>query len=214
MLKAVLFDMDGLIFDTESMYKQSWQFAAREQGLSIPDDLYQQFIGVQDWECEQQLVDFFQCAIDMPRYRTIRDQHYRHLRSNGIPFKPGFKPLLAAIKQRDLLAAIVTSSQRSDVERNFQQNHDLTQFDLIVSAEEVRLGKPNPDGYQLAYQRLGLEANQCLVLEDSNNGVKAGLAAGCKVVMIPDLLPPDAEIEHQVTLASSLTTVIALLDEQ
>ena len=214
MLKAVLFDMDGLIFDSESIYKQSWQFAAREQGLAISDDFYQQFIGVQDSQCEQRLVDYFQSAIDIHRYRTIRDQHYHSLSSDGVPLKPGFEPLLTAIKQRDLLTAIVTSSQRPDVERNFSKGNYLAQFDLIISAEDVALGKPNPGCYQMAYQRLNVSANEWLVLEDSNNGVKAGLAAGCKVVMIPDLLQPDAEIERKVTLATSLSAVIPLLDER
>ncbi len=73
MLKAILFDMDGLIFDTESIYRQSWQFAGAEQGLQITDDTYQQFIGVQDPECERILAEHFQNAIDMTRYRAVRD---------------------------------------------------------------------------------------------------------------------------------------------
>ncbi|QXX07973.1 HAD family hydrolase [Vibrio neptunius] len=212
MLKAVLFDMDGLIFDSESIYKQSWQFADLEQGLSLSDDFYQQFIGVQDPECEQQLVDYFQSAIDIHRYRSIRDQHYHNLRSHGIPLKPGFEPLLSAIKQRDLLTAIVTSSQRSDVEHNFRTSHYLAQFDLIISAEDVTLGKPNPDCYKMAYCQLGVDAKQCLVLEDSNNGIKAALAAECNAVMIPDLLPPLRELKSKITVLNQLDEVIPLLD--
>ncbi len=102
MLKAVLFDMDGLIFDTESIYKQSWQYAATEQGLTITDDFYQQFIGVQDPECERILSEHFHDAIDMPRYKAVRDEHFHNLRNQGIALKPGFNALFYAIKQHGL----------------------------------------------------------------------------------------------------------------
>ncbi|QFQ78647.1 HAD family hydrolase [Vibrio harveyi] len=212
MLKAVLFDMDGLIFDTESIYKQSWQYAATEQGLAITDDFYQQFIGVQDPECERILAEHFQQAIDMPRYKTVRDEHFHHLRDQGIALKPGFDSLLRAIKQRGLLTAIVTSSHLPEVKHNFNNTEYLTQFDLVITAEDVERGKPNPDCYQMAYHHLGIDAKESLVLEDSNNGIKAALAAECHAVMIPDLLPPLQEFKDKVIIKASLEEVIPLLD--
>ncbi|AWA98605.1 MULTISPECIES: HAD family hydrolase [Vibrio] len=212
MLKAVLFDMDGLIFDTESIYKQSWQYAATEQGLAITDDFYQQFIGVQDPECERILAEHFQQAIDMPRYKAVRDEHFHHLRDQGIALKPGFDSLLRAIKQRGLLTAIVTSSHLPEVKHNFNNTEYLTQFDLVITAEDVERGKPNPDCYQMAYHHLGMAAKESLVLEDSNNGIKAALAAECHAVMIPDLLPPLQEFKDKVIIKASLEEVIPLLD--
>ncbi|WP_049534626.1 HAD family hydrolase [Vibrio harveyi] len=212
MLKAVLFDMDGLIFDTESIYKQSWQYAATEQGLAITDDFYQQFIGVQDPECERILAEHFQQAIDMPRYKAVRDEHFHRLRDQGIALKPGFDSLLRAIKQRGLLTAIVTSSHLPEVKHNFNNTEYLTQFDLVITAEDVERGKPNPDCYQMAYHHLGIDAKESLVLEDSNNGIKAALAAECHAVMIPDLLPPLQEFKDKVIIKASLEEVIPLLD--
>lgn len=213
MLKAVLFDMDGLIFDTESIYKQSWQYAATEQGLTITDDFYQQFIGVQDPECERILAEHFQDTIDMPRYKAVRDEHFHNLRNQGIALKPGFDSLFYAIKQHGLLTAIVTSSHLPEVKHNFAGNEYLTQFDLVITAEDVERGKPNPDCYQMAYRHLGVDAKQCLVLEDSNNGIKAALAAKCQAVMIPDLLPPQPELEDKVIIKASLEEVIPLLSQ-
>lgn len=212
MLKAVLFDMDGLIFDTESIYKQSWQYAATEQGLAITDDFYQQFIGVQDPECERILAEHFQQAIDMPRYKAVRDEHFHHLRDQGIALKPSFDSLLRAIKQRGLLTAIVTSSHLPEVKHNFNNTEYLTQFDLVITAEDVERGKPNPDCYQMAYHHLGIDAKESLVLEDSNNGIKAALAAECHAVMIPDLLPPLQEFKDKVIIKASLEEVTPLLD--
>lgn len=213
MLKAVLFDMDGLIFDTESIYKQSWQYAATEQGLTITDDFYQQFIGVQDPECERILADHFQDAIDMPRYKAVRDEHFHNLRNQGIALKPGFDALFYAIKQHGLLTAIVTSSHLPEVKHNFADSEYLAQFDLVITAEDVERGKPNPDCYQMAYRHLGVDAKQCLVLEDSNNGIKAALAAKCQAVMIPDLLPPLLGLEDKVIIKASLEEVIPLLSQ-
>ncbi|KIP77855.1 HAD family hydrolase [Vibrio jasicida] len=213
MLKAVLFDMDGLIFDTESIYKQSWQYAATEQGLTITDDFYQQFIGVQDPECERILAEHFQDAIDMPRYKAVRDEHFHNLRNQGIALKPGFDALFYAIKQHGLLTAIVTSSHLPEVKHNFAGSKYLAQFDLVITAEDVERGKPNPDCYQMAYRHLGVDAKQCLVLEDSNNGIKAALAAKCQAVMIPDLLPPLSELEDKVIIKASLEEVIPLLSQ-
>lgn len=213
MLKAVLFDMDGLIFDTESIYKQSWQYAATEQGLTITDDFYQQFIGVQDPECERILAEHFQDAIDMPRYKAVRDEHFHNLRNQGVALKPGFGALFYAIKQHGLLTAIVTSSHLPEVKHNFSGSTYLAQFDLVITAEDVERGKPNPDCYQMAYRHLGVDAKQCLVLEDSNNGIKAALAAKCQAVMIPDLLPPLPELKDKVIIKASLEEVIPLLSQ-
>ncbi|WCP67498.1 HAD family phosphatase [Vibrio tubiashii] len=212
MLKAVLFDMDGLIFDTESIYKLSWQYAASEQNLDLSDDFYQQFIGVQDPECERILAEHFQNALDLSRYKQVRDDHFHRLRSNGIAFKPGFDPLFQDIKRRGLATAIVTSSHLAEVKYNFTTSDYLPQFDLVITAEDVERAKPYPDCYQMACTHLGLTAEECLVLEDSNNGVKAALAAGCPVVMVPDLLPPQAEIIDKMTVVESLEQLITLLD--
>ncbi|MCW8332489.1 HAD family hydrolase [Vibrio paucivorans] len=212
MIKAVLFDMDGLIFDTESIYKTSWQFAAKEQGLTILDSFYQQFIGVQDPECERILANHFGEKIDMERFCSVRNQHFHQLREQRVALKPGFDALFTAIKQRKLTTAIVTSSHKPEVEHNFAPTPYLDQFDLVISAEDVDRGKPEPDCYQQAYQRLGLQAEHCLVLEDSNNGIKAALAAGCQAVMIPDLLPPLEELKPHITVMPSLDKVIDLLD--
>ncbi|NOI82921.1 HAD family phosphatase [Vibrio tubiashii] len=212
MLKAVLFDMDGLIFDTESIYKLSWQYAASEQNLDLSDDFYQQFIGVQDPECERILAEYFQDALDLSRYKQVRDDHFHRLRSNGIAFKPGFDQLFQDIKRRGLATAIVTSSHLAEVKHNFATSGYLPQFDLVITAEDVERGKPYPDCYQMACTRLGLTAEECLVLEDSNNGVKAALAAGCPVVMVPDLVAPSDEVNTEAIVMNSLEQVVPHLN--
>ncbi len=154
----------------------------------MSDEFYQQFIGIQDPECERMLAAHFADQIDMSRYCSDRDEHFHSLREKGIACKPGFAELFANIKSRGLKTAIVTSSRRPEVEHNFRNSDYLSQFDIVITAED------------------------CIALEDSNNGVKAGLDAGCRVVMVPDLLPPQKHYLDQVTIIAQLSKAIPLLD--
>ena len=125
----------------------------------------------------------------------MRDEHFHNQRNQGIALKPGFDALFYAIKQHGLLTAIVTSSHLPEVKHNFAGSEYLAQFELVITAEDVERGKPNPDCYQMAYRHLGVDTKQCLVLEDSNNGIKAALAAECHAVMIPDLCQSSTGLE-------------------
>lgn len=206
-IKAVLFDMDGLIFDTEGICKTSWQNAVSEQGLVLTDDYYQRFIGTQDVQCEQLLVDAFGERLDMARFRLVRDTMLEAERKKGVKFKAGFEDIFSELKGRSLQCALVTSSALPQVEHHFAGSDYLQYFNTIITAEKVENGKPAPDCYRMACEQLDIDPVHCLVLEDSNNGMRAGLNAGCHAVMIPDLLGPDADV------AERATAVIASLSE-
>ncbi|MDF2155738.1 HAD family phosphatase [Vibrio sp. CAU 1672] len=207
-IKAVLFDMDGLIFDTEGLYKKSWQRAVSEQGLALTDEYYQNFIGVQDANCERLLELEFGDQLNMEQFIRVRDAMLKAERENGVAYKSGFKELFAELKQNNVKCALVTSSALPQVHHHFADTNYLEMFDVIVTAEHVKNGKPAPDCYRMATEQLGLAPAECLVLEDSNNGMRAGLAAGCHAIMIPDLLEPDADVtKHATSVLGSLTEV-------
>ena len=196
-IKAVLFDMDGLIFDTEGLYKISWQHAAREQGFELDDDFYQSFIGVQDAECERRVAARFGDELDLERFKNVRNRDFHSRRANGVAYKHGFDLLFGHLKSKGLKCALVTSSALADVEHHFSGSEYLTQFDAVITSEDVENGKPHPDCYLMASEQLAIEPAACLVLEDSNNGMRAGLDAGCMAVMIPDLLPPSEDVAQR-----------------
>ncbi|MGF1735111.1 HAD family hydrolase [Photobacterium satsumensis] len=199
-VKAVLFDMDGLIFDTEGLYKACWQYAAGEQGLELTDNDYLSFIGVQDVECERRIVVKFGDALDLERFCKVRDAMFNAEQDKGIPFKPGFSDLFAEIKQKGLKCALVTSSPLKKAKHHFADTDYLPQFDAVVTAEDVENGKPAPDCYLMASAQLDIAPANCLVLEDSNNGMRSGLDAGCQAIMIPDLLVPAGDVASRATL--------------
>ncbi|PSU35602.1 HAD family hydrolase [Photobacterium lutimaris] len=207
-VKAVLFDMDGLIFDTEGLYKACWQYAAEEQGLVLTDEDYQSFIGVQDVECERRITVKFGEALDLERFCQVRDNMFNAEQGKGIPFKPGFSKLFAHSKQKGLKCALVTSSPLKKAKHHFAGTDYFSQFDVVVTAEDVKNGKPAPDCYLMACAQLDIGPANCLVLEDSNNGMRSGLEAGCQAIMIPDLLIPAAEVERRATsICTSLADV-------
>ncbi|MBY5945001.1 HAD family hydrolase [Photobacterium rosenbergii] len=207
-VKAVLFDMDGLIFDTEGLYKACWQYAAEEQDLVITDADYQSFIGVQDVECERRVAKMFGDDIDLTRFCQVRDAMFKAEQDKGIPYKLGFAELFAEIKQKGLKCALVTSSPRDKVEHHFAGSDYISQFDVMVTAEDVENGKPAPDCYLMASNQLDIAPANCLVLEDSNNGMRSGLDAGCQAIMIPDLLVPAEDVVPRATsIVESLSEV-------
>ncbi|MDO6764295.1 HAD family phosphatase [Agarivorans sp. 1_MG-2023] len=212
MINAVLFDMDGLIFDTESIYKTSWQYAAKEQGLKLSDALYQHFIGVPDAACEQMLVQHLGAELDLPRYQAVRDKHFHALCAAGVTYQPGFTELFGYLQQRAIRCALVTSSGMAEVKHYFSGSPFLEQFERVITSEDVSRGKPYPDCYLLACEGLVLPPAECLVLEDSNNGMQAALDAGCQAIMIPDMLQANDEVKRRAKhILTSLREVIPLL---
>ncbi|HEY7864987.1 MAG TPA: HAD family phosphatase [Psychromonas sp.] len=198
-IKAVLFDMDVLVFDTEGLYKKLWQHAAREQGLELSDDFYRNFIGVQDVECESLLLIKFSEKLNMARFRRVRDRMLSAERAKGIAYKCGFEVLFSELKNRNFKCALVTSSALPLVQHHFAGFDYLSLFDAVITAENVKNGKPAPDCYLMACAQLNISPAESLVLEDSNNGMRAAIGAGCNAVMIPDLLPPDSDVAQRAT---------------
>ena len=211
MLKAVCWDMDGLIFNTEEVYRKSWEAAAAGQQFSIPDALYRDFIGRQDWECEDRLIAFTKGEVDINRFRQERLSDFERRLKTERQYKEGFDELIQAISEKGLKQALVTSSTLPEVERNFSGSDNLNYFEVIITAESVKHGKPAPDGYLLACRKLGVAPAEAMVLEDSHNGIQAALKAGCKPVMIPDMIPPTEDLSDNVKIISSLKNVISLL---
>ena len=207
--QGVVFDMDGLMLDTEPIYWASMQQAASELGHRFNDELRAGFVGrsIPAWQAT--LIQTF--GADYPQFRTLRRQLWeRHVQEAGVVRKSGLDELLTQLEEDGLPRAIATSSSRPDATLCLGGLAD--RFDAIVTGDEVKRGKPAPDIFLLAAQRLALSPEHCLALEDSESGALAALAAGMRVIVVPDLKQPSDELSARVLrVCASLHEVRELL---
>lgn len=193
MLKAVIFDMDGTIFDTERVYHDAWT------AVGVPEELYWQMIGRGHAEIKKMFRQQLKVSPDI-LYERCAVEIDRRLAA-GIPKKLGLDDLLHFLQEHSYKIALATSSFTKDAKTKLQRAEVEDFFEAVIGGEQVVHGKPAPDIYQKAADAVGCTPEECIVLEDSFNGIRGGHAAGMYTVMIPDLLQPDAEIR---TLADAV----------
>jgi HAD superfamily hydrolase (TIGR01509 family) len=203
MPQAVVFDMDGLLFDTETLYVEAAITAAAELGHEASTELILRTTGGLWPQTRQLLLEHYGEAFPADHFVTVWIRHFRVLAEDRLALKPGVIELLDLLDRLGLPKAIATSSSHPTVQRHLAA-FDLTgRFDAIAAAGDYATGKPAPDPFLLAAARLRVDPTQCLALEDSYNGIRSASAAGMMAVMVPDLLPPTDEIRALCTLVAA-----------
>ena len=214
MLSAVLFDMDGLMFDTEALNLRAWAAAGEGHGYAITPEVMHDQIGLSLPKTRSMMQERFGPAFDFDLVRGDRIRWTEcWIEEHGLPEKPGLRRLLAWLIERRIPRAMATSSDRGIV--GFYLKHtDVGEcFDLILTGDRVERGKPAPDIFLKAALELGADPAGCVVLEDSYNGIRAAHAAGMMPVMVPDLLSPTPEIAALTyRVVGSLNDVIPVLE--
>jgi HAD superfamily hydrolase (TIGR01509 family) len=191
---AVAFDMDGLLFDTEALWQAALLAAAAEAGHVVPDAVYNGSIGVRRSQCRGLFLAHFGEDFAFDAFHADWRRHFWVIADARPALKPGVAELLDCLEQLRLPRAIATSSSRSTVERHLASHGLEGRFDHIVCRGDYENGKPAPDPFLKAAERLDVEPRLCLALEDSHIGVRAASAAGMMTVMVPDLLEPTEDI--------------------
>jgi HAD superfamily hydrolase (TIGR01509 family) len=188
---AVLFDMDGLMIESERALLQCWREASHELGLHHLDDaLWLSFVGLSDRACAELLRERLDEVQLQALLHDLSQRYNRHVEA-GLPLKPGILELLAELEQRNIPRAVVTSTRRERAIQKLERCGLLPHFDTVVTGSDVVHAKPAPDIYLLAAERLRVAPARCVVLEDSVPGVRAALAAGMTPIQVPDLVIPD-----------------------
>jgi HAD superfamily hydrolase (TIGR01509 family) len=190
---AVVFDMDGLMLDSERAIIDCLACAAAEGGHPLEQALWLSMVGLGDAVCREMLVE--RLGADDAQALLQRSQVLYEARVDaGVPHRPGIVRLLDWLAQRAIPRAVATSTRRPLALRKLRAAGLLDRFDAVCTSSDVALPKPAPDVYLLAASRLGVEPARCLVLEDSPAGVRAALAAGMTPVQVPDMLAPDEAV--------------------
>ena len=190
---AVIFDMDGLLFDSEILSRDAFLAASAEIGHASTHDDFLVMVG-RPWTINRvYLQDFFGEAQDIEAFGSVWRRHYVALKA-GLALKAGVVEFLDHLDALKIPRAICTSSPHEDVAFNLALHGLASRFDAVIASGDYAKGKPAPDPFLRAAEVLGVDPAACLALEDSHNGVRAAAAAGMRTVMIPDLLPATDEI--------------------
>ena len=195
MVSGIIFDMDGILIDSERQSNEGWIWAAGQLGVDMPMWLIDSFKGAPAELCCKFFDDYYKGVIDYWEAKELRTQHvYKIRETEGIPVKKSVKDIFEYIRNNGLKCAVATSTRRESAEKTLHEIGVWDYLDAVVYGDEVEHGKPEPDIFLRAATAIGVNPSEAVVVEDSINGIKAGYAADMRVVHIPDTIAIDDDI--------------------
>jgi len=194
--QAIIFDMDGLLLDSERLGQQSYMAACEQMGVAVNIPLYLKCIGTNAVRTRELMLEGYGNASLVDELRDIWVEEYAaRAFSRPVPLKPGVESILGWLDATKLPLAVATSTAHDHAQQKLTNAGIRDYFRFVVGGDQVNRGKPDPEIYLKAASRLGTDPGTCLALEDSTNGVLAAHAAGMTVIQVPDLVPPDDELK-------------------
>ena len=195
-LQAVVFDMDGLMFDSERYIQTSWNQAGTMLGYGTLGDHIEKTLGFNGTKRREFFLDL--CGQDFPYDEFLelyRSLYFDRVRKEGIPAKEGLHETLEVLKKLGIRMGVATSSSRENTLKNLEREQISGYFQTVITGDMIQHGKPEPDIYLEACRKLGAEPQDAIALEDAINGIKAAARAGMMPVMIPDLIKDTTEVD-------------------
>ena len=196
MIKAIIFDMDGVIIDSETICDKTWIMVAKEYGLDNISKVMELCLGTNKNDTYEIMRKVYGKDFPAEVFLARTSELFHEIeKTSGIPFMPYAKECLEVLKQQGKYRiALASSAYKATVERELGELKVLEYFEKLTTGDMVEHSKPNPEIYLLACKSLGLQPEECIAVEDSPNGIKSAFAAGMKPVMIPDKIKPTEEI--------------------
>ena len=213
MIKAIIFDMDGLMIDSERVTFECYQERLKDMNLTMDEEFYKTLLGKPIKGIYQRFYDVY--GNDFPIENVIQDVHQlmaERFETEGVPVKKGLVELLHYLKDNNYKTIVATSSNRDRVDKILAQAKITEFFDDSICGDEVTKGKPNPEVFLKSCQKLGVNVDEAIVLEDSEAGIQASYDANIKVICIPDMKYPEKQYEEKTfKIFKDLTEVTAYL---
>ncbi|MDP4153947.1 MAG: HAD family phosphatase [Bacillota bacterium] len=193
-INLVIFDMDGLMFDTEKLSYEGWSLGCSRYGYKLTDDFFKTLVACNMKVIEHRFCKHFGEDTPYKQIESIWDDYIVDtIKEKGIPVKKGLLELLDYLDEKGIHKAVASSSDRTRVELCIKSANIMERFDCIICGSDIKRGKPEPDIFLTAAERLNCAASECAVLEDSENGILAASRAGMMPIMVPDLIQPSDE---------------------
>jgi HAD superfamily hydrolase (TIGR01509 family) len=193
--EGVIFDMDGLMIDTEPIYWSAWRDTCSAFGYSLSDDLFLSLIGRSEKDSEEIVLRSFGQSFPVMKFRDLYNvKTDAMLASTPVPLKPGLLELLDFIEETNLPKVVATSTRRERALRLLESVGLLGRFNTLVAGDQVKKGKPEPDIFLIAASAIHVPVERCAVLEDSGPGILAARAAGAIPLMVPALTEPSDQV--------------------
>ena len=199
-IKSIIFDMDGVIFDTERLYLDSCVEIGDEYGIDHVREACYKCIGITSEESAKIMLDMYGEDFELDKFRKEVDALFKERFEDDQPVKPGVRELLTFIKEKGIKTAIASSTAKKSVERELRQTGLIDFFDEIICGDMVKRSKPAPDIFIEAAKRIGSVPADSIIIEDSFNGIRAAHAAGAFSIMVPDMLAPDDEMKEKASI--------------
>lgn len=194
-MKAVVFDMDGVLFDTEVLCMKAWVAVAEKLGLPGMEQVFPKCIGCNANGSRRYVMEAYGEDFDYAGFRAqASDWFWDYIRKNGLPVKPGAEEILRWLKEDGWIIGLASSTKRSTVVDHLEHAGMRDYFSTVVTGDMVEHGKPEPDIYLMACRELAAEPAAAYAIEDSPNGIRSAHAAGMMPLMVPDMLAPDEEM--------------------
>lgn len=209
-IRAVVFDLDGLMVNTEEVFHLTGHELMRRRGKVATQELFNAMMGRRAREAFAAMIDMMQLTDTVDELAVESESVFDSILETKLRTMPGLLELLDHIESRDLPKGVATSSDREYMERMLGHFNLLHRFPMRLTAEDVTHGKPNPEIYLTAAKRIGVDPHEMLVLEDSHNGTKAAAAAGAHIISVPHEFSQHHDFSHAKHVATSLVDPVIL----
>ena len=215
-MPAIVFDMDGVLIDSERLVLRAWEHVGAEMGIPGLNDLFYRAIGTTHAHTATLFAEAFGDSVDYIAFRDrVREYFYNVLTVNGAPLKTGARELLDWLKEEGWAIGLASSSREAGVRLNMERTGLISYFDVLIGGDMLKASKPAPDIYLRACAELGVDPRMAFAVEDSYNGIRAAHAAGMRALMVPDMVPADDEMRGLAeTVLPDLLAVRAWLAEK
>lgn len=196
-MRTVVFDMDGVLFDTEVVCMKAWMAIAQRWGLPDMEEVFPRCIGLNANDSRQIVFDAYGEDFDYPTFRQQSSEWLKgYLAQNGLPVKPGAPQILEWLREAGYAVGLASSTRSSSVYRYLEQSGLREYFSVVITGDMIEHSKPRPDIYLIACAELGVKPGEAYAIEDSPNGIRSAHAAGMRPIMVPDMIAPDEEMRR------------------